>query len=419
MDYALIEKSILGSCLNENYLVSDSQIKSAFFSTVRHQQIYLAMQELANQNKTIDYITLLTVRDAELLGGANYILELQNFANSEKFDEYVEILQTAWREREKQNILIRAQQEDWSLEQITKVLDDLTTGVDTKEMSIKETLIEMAEYPFQPKQKEQAIQTGLKDLDTILGGLHDSELIIVAARPSMGKTDFMNHITLNVGWTGYMPIVFSLEMSERLIIERLIATTGAYNRTRMRDPYNLFEDNHKEKWMPTLAQVDRANIQLDDRAYLKISQIRAQIRKAVNTHPNLKPVVLIDYLQIIQPDDPRQNVTNQVGQISRDLKQIAKEFNCPVVCLSQLSRAVEQRQDKRPIMSDLRDSGNIEQDADVISFLYREDYYDKETEDANTLEIIVRKNRNGPVDTAKVAYRKETGRLISIDWGGR
>lgn len=163
--------------------------------------------------------------------------------------------------------------------------------------------------------------------------------------------------------------------------------------------------------------IDNANIEIDDRAGLTVPQIRATARKIIKSNSGKKPIILIDYLQIIRGTNIRDNQTQAIGQISWDLKQMAKEFNCPVVCLSQLNRSVEQRQDKRPVMSDLRDSGNIEQDADVIAFLYRDDYYSKESESKNILEFIIAKHRNGPTGTVSAAYIKDTGRLSNISWG--
>ena len=213
-----------------------------------------------------------------------------------------------------------------------------------------------------------------------------------------------------------MPIIFSLEMKKESLIDRMIATTGNINRLNLRDPYATMSEAQKAKWTQAIGLLNNAKIQIDDRPAMTVPQIRATARKLIKQFPDRKPLILIDYLQIIRTNNPKDNQTQQVGQISRDLKQMAREFNCPVVCLSQLNRSVEQRQDKRPVMSDIRDSGNIEQDADVIAFLYRDDYYDKESESKNLLEIIIAKHRNGPTGTVPIAYVKETGRLLNLDW---
>ena len=248
-------------------------------------------------------------------------------------------------------------------------------------------------------------------------GFQDGELFILAARPSMGKTDTLDHFAISAGLKGHLPIVFSLEMKRETLIDRLIAAVGSINRLNMRDPYTTMSDEQKAKWTQAIGILSTANIEIDDCPGMTVPQIRASARKLIKQNPDKKPIIFIDYLQIIRGNNPRDNQTQIIGQISWDLKQMAREFNCPVVCLSQLNRSVEQRQDKRPIMSDIRDSGNIEQDADVIAFLYRDEYYSKESEAKNQLEIILAKHRNGPTGTVTAAYVKETGRLLNIEWG--
>ncbi|QBQ06939.1 DnaB helicase C-terminal domain-containing protein [Sporosarcina pasteurii] len=355
--------------------------------------------------------------DPAALGGANYLADLTSFASPTKFDSYVEMMLEEWKNREKNKILFQAKEGGWEIGAIQKAFEDLEKeGSAGMETSIQADLIRMAERPFEPMAHVPGVSTGLNALDKLLDGFQPAELIIIAARPSMGKTDTLNHFALHAGVAGYKPIIFSLEMSKVSMIDRLIAVTGRYNRLRMRDPYQHFTEKQKSNWMPTLSELATTNIHIDDRAGLKVSQMRSTARKIINTDPHLKPIIFIDYLQIIQGEYPKNNRTEVVGQISNDLKQMAKEFNCPVVCLSQLNRGVEVRDDKRPVMSDLRDSGNIEQDADVIGFLYRDDYYDKDTEKPNVLEINIAKHRNGPTGTVAVRYVKETGVLYNIDW---
>lgn len=413
----LAEKSLLGTMLHENYLIADSNLEAAHFISQVHQNIFTSMLQLVSERKAVDYITLLTTRDPIELGGANYLAELGSFASATKFEEYETIVLENWRERSKRQMMEQAQQEDWGIAEIQHALDKLMTQYTTTNMSIKADLMQMAKRPFEHENSKTGVLTGLLDLDKLLNGFQDAELTIIAARPSMGKTDTMNHIALKAGWDGYLPIIFSLEMSRTTLIDRLIAATGNFNRLKMRNPYEYFTDGQKEKWMATLGMLDNANIEIDDRAGMTVPQIRATARKIIKANRDKKPVILIDYLQIIRVSNPRDNQTQAIGQISWDLKQMAKEFNCPVICLAQLNRSVEQRQDKRPVMSDLRDSGNIEQDADVIAFLYRDDYYAKESERQNLLEFIIAKHRNGPTGTVFASYVKDTGRLSNIAWG--
>ncbi|WP_438315418.1 replicative DNA helicase [Sporosarcina sp. FA9] len=410
-----MEKSILGTMMAENYLIVDSGVKLDFFISHVHKNIFQCMQDLLAKKRPVDFVTVLTMMEPTALGGANYVSELTNFARPTKFDSYIAILLDRWKNREKNKILIHAKEGDWEIGRIQKAFEDLEeSGSSGLETSIQMDLMKMGERPYEPAQHIPGVPTGLRDLDDLLDGFQPAELTIIAARPSMGKTDTLNHLALQAGFAGYRPIIFSLEMSRTSMIDRLIAVTGGYNRLRMRNPYKHFTDQQKTNWMPTLGRLDEANIHIDDRAALKVFEMRSAARKIINTEPKLKPIIFVDYLQIIHGDQLRQYRTEVVGQISSDLKKMAKEFDCPVVCLSQLNRGVEARDNKRPMMSDLRDSGNIEQDADVIVFLYRDDYYNKQTDTPNTLEMNVAKHRNGPTGTAIVGYVKETGILHTI-----
>lgn len=415
MNSELVEKSILGTMMLENYLVLDSGIQESFFETQLHKCIYLSMKGLANDGRSIDFITILTTREPAELGGANYVSELRNFANPDRFDEYKEILITKWKQLETARILQRAQSENWSIENIQKAFDELDMDNTSDALqSLDEELEAQYERPYQKAPDMTGISTGLESMDHLLNGFQDSEFIVVAARPSMGKTDTLNHFAMSAGLADRLPIVFSLEMSRKSLAERLIAVAGGYSRLRMRNPYKYFNDLQKSNWTSALTHLQTAKILIDDRSGLKVSQMKAAARKAIKAQPDKKPIIFIDYLQIIRPEEAANNQNLAIGQISADLKSMAKEFNCPVVVLSQLSRAVEQRQDKQPMMSDLRDSGNIEQDADVVCFLYREDYYDNESELDNHLQINVAKNRNGPIGNLYVYYNKVTGILKSL-----
>lgn len=411
-----IERGILGTMLAENYLIRDSGVQRNFFTSQIHQNIFHCMEELTAKQRPVDYVTILTMMPPAALGGANYVAELLHYKNPVKFDQYVTILLENWKERMKHLLLVRAKEENWTIDFIRRALDDLEkNGQGAAETAIQTELLKMGERPYEAVVQNPGVPTGLKELDEKMGGFQPAELTIIAARPSMGKTDTLNHFALQAGYAGYHPIIFSLEMSKKTMIDRLIAVTGGYNRLRMRDPYSFFTEAQKRNWLHTLARLDEANIQIDDRAGLKVAEIRATARKIIQTKPNLKPIIFIDYLQIIQGESTYQNRTEIVGQISSSLKQMAKEFDCPVVCLSQLNRGVEARQDKRPMMSDLRDSGNIEQDADVIIFLYRDDYYNEKSKEPNMLELNISKHRNGPTGTTVVRYMKNTGILSHIE----
>ncbi len=413
----LIEKSILATMLKENYLITDSLIGETHFTILIHRNIYNSMRQLTTQGKTCDYITLLTTREPEELGGANYLKDLTNYHNPTMFDQYAATLLENWREGEKRNILFTAQAENWSIADIQKALAEIEDINTESEMPFIQYLASIGELPYEVPSEPNGIYTGINDFDLMTDGLQEGELIIIAARPSMGKTDTFNHIALNIGLSGYFPIIFSLEMPKKALTKRLIAALGNFNRNAIRNPYKYFSEPQKEKWLPTITELSQTNIEIDDRPGITTAQIRAKARKWIKEKPHLKPVILIDYLQIIKGEEKAgRNQTQITGQISADLKNIAREFNCPVVCLSQLSRDVEKRNDKRPMMSDLRDSGSIEQDADVIAFLYRDEYYNKESESKDIMEIIIAKQRNGQTGPIIVIYKKETGKILNIDW---
>ncbi|PID23258.1 DNA helicase [Sporosarcina sp. P3] len=412
MTNELVEKSLLGTMMEENYLVLDSGIQIAFFETQLHKNIFLSMKDLAVQGRSIDFITLLTTREPAELGGANYVSDLRRFANPARFDEYLDIVIDKWKKLETAKILQQAIMEQWPIADIHKALDEIDSDHTSDELRLLDDyLVSQYERPFIEAPDMTGISTGLQSMDYLLNGFQDSEFIVIAARPSMGKTDTLNHFALTAGLEGHLPIVFSLEMSHKTLSDRLIASTGGYSRLKMRNPYKYFPEPQKNSWMTSLELLQSATIRIDDRSGIKVSQMKAAARKVIKAQSDKRPIIFVDYLQIIRPEEGTLNQNQAIGQISADLKAMAKEFNCPVVVLSQLSRAVEQRQDKQPMMSDLRDSGNIEQDADVVCFLYRDDYYDRDSELTNHLEITVAKHRNGPVGGFTVYYDKDTGRL--------
>nr|WP_285853372.1 replicative DNA helicase [Sporosarcina luteola] len=399
--------------LKENYLITDSGLAVSQFGDPVHKMIFQSMKELRASGKMVDFVTLLTTFSPRDLGGANYVKDLTNYAHIEKFDDYVGVMLDVWREREKRNVLHIAGQENWPIDRVISELDTIMDNRVSDHSAIFDLLMDVYEDPFMEKGMEEGAPSGIQKLDEMTNGFQDGELVILAARPSMGKSDVMLHIAKHAGWQGRLPIIFSLEMSDTSLRDRLIASTGRFSRIRMRDPYLLFSDSQKGNWVKTIGRVAETNIHFFDRSRQTVAEMRMKVRKMIHQFPNVKPVILIDYLTLIHSEDKSANMHLQVSQITKDLKGMAREFNCPVITLAQLSRAVEQRHDKRPLMSDLRESGSIEEDADVIVFLYRDAYYSKDEND-NVLELIVSKNRNGPVGTAYAAYNKFTGEVIGI-----
>ncbi|RSL28829.1 replicative DNA helicase, partial [Salibacterium salarium] len=258
------------------------------------------------------------------------------------------------------------------------------------------------------------VASGFAELDKMTTGFQRSDLIIVAARPSMGKTAFALNIAQNVATKSAENVaVFSLEMGASQLVQRMLCAEGNIDATRMRT--GSLEEEDWEKLTMAMGSLSSAGIYIDDTPGVKVNEIRAKCRRLKQERG--LGMIMIDYMQLIQGSGSRGGESRQqeVSEISRGLKGLAREMDVPVIALSQLSRGVESRQDKRPMMSDLRESGSIEQDADIVSFLYREDYYDQETEDQNIIEIILAKQRNGPVGAVELAFIKEYNKFVNLD----
>lgn len=405
------EKAFLGTILSENYLINETIIKKEQLEDDRHKELYSLIKHLVNQGKPVDRVTLAMHPKIETMGGMQYINELLSYADPSKFEDYEGLVFESWREREKQRILTQAKLENWNIEALMDELEKINLVKVNDHSTIQDLLVDLYEAPWNKKYEQRGATTGIKRLNEAINGFQPSELTIIAARPSMGKTDVMLHFAKQVGWQGYVPIIFSLEMPAKKLAERLIASTGGYNRSKLRNPEKYLTGAQKETWSKTIGEVARTNVQIFDQAGQSIPEIRSKIRRVMNRFRNKKPVVFIDYLTLIRPNNfYNGNSHLQVTEISQSLKNMAKDFVCPVICLAQLNRSVEQRKDKRPMMSDIRESGSVEQDADNIIFLYREKYYNKQISD-DTMEMIVAKARNGSTVTVKVQYNEATGAI--------
>ncbi|MCM3163503.1 DnaB-like helicase C-terminal domain-containing protein [Metabacillus litoralis] len=411
-EMSIAEKAFLGSLMKADYLLKDTVVQPEQLASTRHQELMRRMVEWNREGKNIDLISLTTLPDLENFGGMSYLAELLSFADLERFEGMEKLILDSWKEREKRNILSVAAHNDWEIAKVIAELDGINQSKVDDHTSLQQALLTIYEAPWEEQTILQAATTGINKLDEMTGGFQEGEVTIIAARPSMGKTDVMLHFAKMSGWAGYLPLIFSLEMPEKLITKRLIASTGGFNRSKMRDPKRLLSENQKNNWANVIGHLNETHIQIFDGSGQTVAEMRAKTRKMMNQYPNKKPILFIDYLTLIQPGQIYGgNSHQQVTEISKSLKTMAKDFKCPVICLAQLNRSVESRADKRPMMSDIRESGSVEQDADVILFLYREAYYDKESQD-NTLDIIVSKNRNGSVGYISVNYNKYTGEIV-------
>ncbi|MFK9092514.1 replicative DNA helicase [Bacillus salipaludis] len=408
---SMVEKVFLGSLMKANYLLKDTVVQPEQLESTWHIEIMRKMVELNRAGKNIDLITFTTLPDLESLGGMSYLSELLSYADPEKFDGTEQLILDLWKDREKRRILTLAAMNDWEIAKVIGELDKINQTKMDDHTPLQQALAGIYEAPWEDQLLLKSVTTGIKKLDEVTGGFQGGEVTMLAARPSMGKTDVMLHFAKMAGWAGYLPLVFSLEMPEKLITSRLMASTGGFNRGKMRDPKRMLSQSQKDLWFDVIGDLNETHMQIFDGAGQTIAEMRAKTRKLMHQYPYKKPILFIDYLTLIQSGQLYGgNAHLQVTEISKSLKTMAKDFDCPVICLAQLNRSVESRANKRPMMSDIRESGSVEQDADVILLLYREAYYDKDSEN-RSLEIIIAKNRNGPIGTIAVKYNEDTGAI--------
>ena len=434
----IAEQSVLGSVFisPEKLIAVREYIDPEDFYKYAHRVIFKAMISLSDQNDAIDATTVRAILDnqgdLQNIGGISYLVELVNSVPTSANAEYYAkiVAEKAMLRR----IISRLTEAVNQAYEGAINSEDIISGaekalIDINERSnrsgfrkISDVLAvnyENLEVRSQQTTDVTGLATGFRDLDKITTGLHPDQLIILAARPAVGKTAFVLNIAQNVGTKMNRPVpIFSLEMGAESLVDRMLASEG------MVDAHNLRTGQLTEQdWQNiTLAQGTLADapIYIDDTPGIKVTEIRARARKLDQELEEGLGLIVIDYLQLITGTRP-ENRQQEVSDISRQLKILAKELGVPVIALSQLSRGVEQRQDKRPVLSDIRESGSIEQDADIVAFLYREDYYDRGDKDEgqeqlvdNTIEVILEKNRAGARGTVKLMFQKEYNKFSSI-----
>lgn len=422
------EQSVLGAILIEPTIALETSTTSLMYSH-RNQIVMRAIERCVERDIPSDVVGVVTVLEEsgiESIGGMNYLLQLaesvpttSNYKFYEKFvieafkmRSAYQTAQTFMRDvvesRDPEKVITFAQQ-------ITDIQQSYTFA---QKHTVADALEELVRQASQSYKGMTGIPTGFSEVDRITDGLQTNNLIILGARPSMGKTAF----ALNVG-VGAMQNddirvdIFSLETPKDRLIKRMIASIGNIDAQRLRrmDFDDDFES--ERRFMHTINTIHNFDLHIHDQASTTVEQIRAIVAEG-NRQANKdgrKHLVIIDYLQLISYVGPLTGTVAQTGHISRALKLMANDFGIPIIALSQLSRALESRQDKRPMMSDLRESGNIEQDADLVVFLYRDDYYDKESEDANTIEVIFAKNRDGATGTVKLGFAKHFNKFLSLE----
>lgn len=418
------EQALLSCLIKNGELIKEVSITSEHFGYTPHKKIFEAMLQLDDKDIPIDVVSVSTEIGEELIfiGGTDYLSDLYSITTNEDhikaYEKYVleEFKIRKTKELVKSLEEIHSPKDIRKLQQtILEVNDILEEGQDT-EFDLDEVLYAVNENINKVKDGINGIPTGFVELDHILDGLGEEELIILGARPSVGKTAVALGITINACQKNNFVNFFSLEMSDESLVNRMISNVGNINSMKMKNALQRFNDEDWNKYSQAQGIISkfRSNLYIVDQSKITVQEIRSKVKQSMRKFPDLRHLVVIDYLTLIQGSGRKERHL-EVGEISRNLKRMARDLKVPVLLLAQLSRAVEQRRDKRPMLSDLRDSGEIEQDADKILFLHRDDYYDREAENKNIIEVIAAKNRNGALGTVSLAFIKEYNKFINLE----
>jgi replicative DNA helicase len=426
------EQAVLGALLIDPDAVFkvNTFLRADDFYVERHRWLYDSVISLYDRGEAVDLVTLCDEleRREQLaeLGGAAYITSLINATptalNVEHYGRIVERTSTLRRLiGAAGEIAALAYEDTENVDEVVDRAEQILFGVSQQRitrdiMPIKDVVAayyDRVDHLYQHKGETIGVPTGFRNIDKMLGGLQNSDLIIVAARPGMGKTSLLLSFALNAARKYSQRVaIFSLEMSAEQLVQRLISAETGIDSQRLRIG-NLRE----EEW-PTFIQATGAlsdtMIFIDDTPSISAMQVRTKARRLYAEFG--LDLIVIDYLQLMQGDRRTENRVQEISFLSRNLKGLARELNIPVVVASQLSRAVEQRNDKRPMLSDLRESGSIEQDADIVVFIYRDEYYAPETDQANIAEVIVSKHRNGPTGMVPLFFRKELAQFLDVEF---
>ena len=418
------EMSVLGAMLIKKEAITQAQelLKADDFYREAHRLVYDAMLELAGNGEPVDLVTLTeALRKKEILekvGGISFLTQLANYTpTAANIVYHAKIV----KEKSELRHLIDAATEIASAayeatDEVTDIMDDAekkilaiagsqSTGGFEPIKDIVINAIDHVESIYESKGGLTGIGTGFKDLDAMTSGLQKSDLVLVAARPSMGKTAFTLNIAAYAALHGHTVAFFSLEMNKEQLVQRMLCSEGGIDSQRLRT--GKLDDQEWQQLINTADKISKAKLFIDDTAGISVMELRSKARRLKAEHG--LDLIVIDYLQLMQGrskggDNSRQQ---EISEISRSLKALARELDVPVVALSQLSRSVESRTVKKPMLSDLRESGSLEQDADIVMFLYREDYYDQETEKKNITEVMISKHRNGPIGSIELFFQKE------------
>ncbi len=428
------EVSLLGSILIEQDVITAvaDKLSSEDFYDARHGTIYNAILRLYEQNKPVDLLTLSSaLKDSDELenvGGSSYLTQLTNAVPTAAHGEhYADIVA----EKAMRRKLIKASEDitrmsfDDNAASVQEILEQAEARLfSVSQRTLKQDLISIEQILAEGfdrldelhknKGALRGIRTGWTDLDKKTSGLQRSDLIVLAARPAMGKTTLVGNLVQNVAsFEKEAVLFFSLEMSKDQLVDRMLAAEAGVDAWRIRT--GDLNDEDFEKLGHAMGSLSETPIFIDDTPGISVLEMRTKARREANKHP--LGLIVVDYLQLMTGAGRGNdfNRVQEISEISRGLKLIARELNVPVVALSQLSRSVEQRPDKIPQLSDLRESGSIEQDADIVMFIYREDYYNPETDRQHITDLIIAKHRNGPTGRIELYFHPEQLKFLSLD----
>ena len=425
------EQAVIGSMLTDQDAVSSAieTLKPEDFYREDNKIIYEAILNIYNRAEPIDIITLKaelsSMNKLEAVGGLEYIAVLPDkVPTTANVDRYIKIVEEKSMLRNliktANEILSMGYEQTEDVEDVMdlaekKIFDVMQRKSQKGYTSIKDILVESfakLEELYNQKQHVTGVPTGFIDLDKMTAGLHGSEFILIAARPAMGKSAFVLNIGAYAATRANVPVaIFSLEMSKDQVGNRILCSEALVDSNHLRT--GELNDEELSKLAEISGELSQAQIYVDDTPGISVMEIRAKCRK-LKLEKNIG-LVIIDYLQLIQGSGKTSSREQEIAEISRSLKILAKELDVPVIALSQLSRAVEARPDHRPMLSDLRESGSIEQDADIVMFLYRDDYYNEDSEKKNIAEVIIAKQRAGSTGTVDLAWLGQYTKFANLD----
>lgn len=418
------EQSVLGSILFESRLIKDSYLKPYEFYLEEHQIIYKTMKELDANQVPVDPVTITSHLDNDTLvriGNVTYLVELaESVPSTETFNYYQKIVRETFKVR-KSIDLCNSYKRSPNIDLLNQLIINLNELADEENIgyqSNKEILYEIYEELYNPKSGLSGIDSGFTDFNKMTDGFQKGNLIVLAARPSVGKTALALNFAINACKSDTKVIFFAFEMSATELNYRLISSLANIDLMFLRQGEKLLTNEELDDAVKAIGIIDNWDFRINDNnSRQTVYDICQNVRSQVRQDPNQEFLVVIDYLQLIKTDKTINRHDLQIGEITRELKLLAKELNIPIILLSQLNRSVENRADKRPQMSDLRDSGNIEQDADVIILLHRDDYYERDSENKNIIDVNIAKQRNGPVGNVELVFLKETGKFLDLAKG--